>query len=47
MTLIKLDCLKLYLGYNIMHVTSGVVGAIVVAKAIQYRLRFELVLVCD
>lgn len=30
-----------------MHVTSGVVGAIVIAKAVQYRLRFELVFVCD
>jgi len=30
-----------------MHVTSGVVGAIVVAEAVQHRLRLELVLVCD
>lgn len=30
-----------------MHVTSGVVGAIVVAKAVQDGLRFELVFVCD
>lgn len=36
-----------YLRYDIMHVTSGVVGAIVVAKAVKYRLRFELVFVRD
>lgn len=30
-----------------MHVTSWVVGAIVIAKAVQHRLRFELVFVCD
>lgn len=39
--------LQCYLRYDIVHVTPGVVGAIVVAKAIQYRLRFELVFVCD
>lgn len=39
--------LHCYLGYDIMHVASGVVGAIVVAKAVQYRLWFELVFVCD
>lgn len=29
-----------------MHVTPGVVGAVVVAKAVQHRLGFELVFVC-
>lgn len=36
-----------YLRYDIMHVTSGVIGAIIVAKAVHYRLRFKLVFVCD
>lgn len=36
-----------YLKYDIMHVTSGVVGAIIVAKPVEYRLRFELVFVCN
>lgn len=36
-----------HLRYDIMHVTPWVVGAVVVAEAVQNRLGFELVLVCD
>lgn len=37
----------LHLGYDVMHVTPGVVGAVVVAEAVQDGLGFELVFVCD
>lgn len=36
-----------HLGYDVVHVTSGVVGAVVVAEAVEDGLGFELVFVCD
>lgn len=37
----------LHLGYDVVHVTPGVVGAVVVAEAVEDRLGSELVFVCD
>lgn len=36
-----------HLGYDVVHVASGVVGAVVVAEAVEDGFWFELVFVCD